>query len=234
MTTRLLLADDHHIVREGLRALITVDPEFEVVGEASNGADAVRLARQLHPDVVLMDLVMPGLDGVAATAAIRDELPGTEVIILTCLNEDRSVVQAVQAGAIGYLLKDVDACELRRAVKAAASGSVQLSSQVATWLMRELRAPDHPDTLTERETDVLRLLALGLANKEIARELGIGETTVKSHVRHILSKLGVESRTQAAIAASRDGLLRTAHNGHEFAEDSSRATSSRLGNGAAR
>jgi DNA-binding NarL/FixJ family response regulator len=207
MTTRLLIADDHHIVREGLRALITLDPEFEVVGEAENGADAVRLARQLRPDVVLMDLLMPELDGVAATAAIRDEVPETEVLVLTGLNGDRSVVEAVQAGAIGYLLKDIAADELRRAIKAAAGGSVQLSPQAAAWLMRQLRTPECPETLTDRESDVLQLLAQGLANKEIARELGIGETTVKSHVRHILSKLGVESRTQAAIAAFRNGFL---------------------------
>jgi DNA-binding NarL/FixJ family response regulator len=207
MTTRLLLADDQHIVREGLRALITMDPEFEVVGEADNGADAVRLARQLRPDVVLMDLLMPEFNGVAATAAIRDEVPETQVLVLTGLNGDRSIAEAVQAGAIGYLHKDIAADELRRAIKAAADGSVQLSRQAASWLMRQLHTPERPEKLTPREADVLRLLARGLANKEIARELGIGETTVKSHVRHILSKLGVGSRTQAALAAFCNGFL---------------------------
>jgi NarL family two-component system response regulator LiaR len=155
----------------------------------------------------LMDLLMPGMDGITATQAIRREHPDTEVIALTSVLEDASVVNAVRAGAIGYLLKDTEADELCRAIKAAAAGQVQLSPQAAERLMREIRAPESPEKLTERETDVLRLLALGKANKEIAAELYIGETTVKTHVSNILMKLGVQSRTQAAIFAVRMGLV---------------------------
>jgi len=208
MTIRLLIADDHHLVREGLRALIVEHPEFEVVGEAGTGREAVRLARMLRPDIVLMDLIMPELDGIAATALIREEMPDVQVLILTSVDEPRGVAEAVRAGAIGYLLKDVDANELCHAINAAAQGRVQLSPHAATWLMREIRASERPEALTERETGVLQLLAQGLANKEIARDLGISETTVKSHMRHILSKLGVDSRTQAALEASRRGLVR--------------------------
>ena len=207
MAIRILIADDHRVVRQGLRLLFKVDPELEVVGEAANGAEAVRLARQLRPDVVLMDLVMPEMDGIAATRAIRGELAETEVLALTSVLEDASVVGAVRAGAIGYLLKDTHADELRRAIKAAAAGQVQLAPEAAARLLREVRAPESPEALTEREVDVLRLLARGLANKEIARDLGIGEATVKSHVKHVLAKLGVQSRTQAALHAVRIGLV---------------------------
>ena len=207
MAIRVLLADDHRVVRQGLRLLLRVDPELEVVGEAADGAEALRLARELRPDVVLMDLVMPAMDGIAATAAIRGELPETEVLALTSVLEDASVVGAVRAGAIGYLLKDADADALRRAIKAAAAGQVQLAPEAAARLLREVRAPESPEALTERETEVLRLLARGRANKEIARDLGIGEATVKTHVKHVLAKLGVQSRTQAALHAVRVGLV---------------------------
>ena len=207
MPIRILIADDHSVVRQGLRMFLGLDPEIEVVGEAANGAEALRLAHDLRPDVVLMDLLMPVLDGIAATAAIRREVPDTEVIALTSVLEDASVMGAVRAGAIGYLLKDTEADELRRAIKAAAAGQVQLSPQAAARLMREVRAPDSPEALTERETEVLRLLAQGQANKEIARALDIGEKTVKTHVSNILSKLGVPSRTQAALYAVRIGLV---------------------------
>ena len=207
MAIRVLIADDHRVVRQGLRLLLRVDPELEVVGDAADGAEALRLARELRPDVVLMDLAMPVMDGLAATAAIRGELADTEVLALTSVLEDRSVVGAVRAGAIGYLLKDTDADALRRAIKAAAAGQVQLAPEAAARLLREVRAPEGPEALTERETVVLRLLARGLANKEIARELGIGEATVKSHVKHLMAKLGVQSRTQAALHAVRVGLV---------------------------
>jgi two-component system, NarL family, response regulator LiaR len=207
MTIRVLLADDHTVVRQGLRMFLSLDPELEVIGEAANGAEALQLARELLPDVVLMDLLMPVMDGITAIAAIRRELPDVEVIALTSVLEDASVVGAVRAGAIGYLLKDTEADELREAIKAAAAGQVQLSPKAATRLLREVRAPESPETLTERETDVLRLLAQGLSNKEIARELVIGEKTVKTHVSNILSKLGVPSRTQAALYAVRIGLV---------------------------
>lgn len=207
MAIRILIADDHRVVRQGLRLLLKVDPELEVVGEAVDGKEAVRLTKQLRPDLVLMDLLMPGLDGVSATAEIRRDVPKTEVLALTSVPESRGVVDAVRAGAIGYLVKDVHSDELRRAIKAAAAGQVQLSTEATSRLLREVRGPERPEPLTERETAVLTLLAAGKANKEIARELAIGETTVKSHVRHILSKLGVESRTQAALHAVRSGLV---------------------------
>lgn len=203
---RVLIADDHAVVRQGLRMFLALDDELEVVAEAADGEEALRLARQFRPDVVLMDLLMPRMDGIAATAAIRAELPDTEVIALTSVLEDRSVVQAVKAGAIGYLLKDTQAEELCRAIKAAAAGQVQLSPEAAARLMREVRAPEGAEPLTERETEVLRLIAQGLANKEIAHRLGIAEKTVKSHVSAILAKLGVQSRTQAALYAAQTGL----------------------------
>ncbi|HKZ85208.1 MAG TPA: response regulator transcription factor [Anaerolineae bacterium] len=207
MPIRILLVDDHSVVRQGLRMFLALDPELEVIGEAADGAEAVRVARELKPDVVLMDMLMPVMDGVAATAAIRRELPDTEVIALTSVLEDEKVIGAVRAGAIGYLLKDTEADDLRRAIKAAANGQVQLSPKAAARLMREVRAPDSPEALTERETDVLRLLAQGKSNKEIAHQLSLSEKTVKTHVSNILAKLGVPSRTQAALYAVRIGLV---------------------------
>jgi len=207
MSIRVLLADDHHVVRQGLRLYLGLDPQLEIVGEAADGAEAVAKAHQLKPDVVLMDLLMPGMDGIAATATIRRELPDTEVIALTSILEDDKVIGAIRAGAIGYLLKDTQAQELCRAIRAAAAGQVQLSPEAAVRLMREVRAPESPETLTERETEVLRLLAQGLSNKELARALTIGEKTVKTHVSNILAKLGVPSRTQAALYAVRTGLV---------------------------
>ncbi len=209
MSIRIVIADDHSVVRQGLRMLLTLDPELEVAGEASNGAQALQLARELQPDVVLMDMLMPVMDGIEATSAIRRELPDTEVLALTSALDDDIVVGAVRAGAIGYLLKNTDAPDVIRAIKAAAAGQVQLSPEAAGLLMREihpLAAPMGSEPLTERETDVLRLLARGLANKEIARELQIGEKTVKTHVSNILAKLGVQSSTQAALQAGRMGL----------------------------
>jgi NarL family two-component system response regulator LiaR len=206
MTIRILLADDHSMVRQGLRLFLGLDPELEVVGEASNGEEAVRMARHLRPDVVVMDLVMPGMDGVAATRVIRDDLPETEVLALTSVLEDALVVGAVRAGAIGYLLKDLQGDELCRAIKAAAAGQVQLAPQAAARLMQEISSPERPEALTERENEVLRLLSQGLSNKEIAQHLALGEKTIKTHVSHILAKLGVQSRTQAALVAVRLGL----------------------------
>jgi two-component system, NarL family, response regulator LiaR len=204
---RLLIADDHSIVRQGLRMFLSSDPEFEIVGEARNGAEAVLLATELRPDVVVMDLLMPVLDGISATTAIRRELPETEVLALTSVLEDNTVVDAVRAGAIGYLLKDTESHELRRAIKAAAAGQVQLSPQVAARLLQDIMpANQNRLTLTQRETDVLRLLAQGKSNKEISLALNIGEQTVKTHVSHVLNKLGVPSRTLAALYAIRLGL----------------------------
>jgi len=207
MAIHILLVDDHAVVRQGLKMFFDLDPDLEVVGEAENGEEAIRQTRELNPDVVLMDLLMPVMDGIAAIAIIRRDFPETEVIALTSVLEDEAVMKAMRAGAIGYLLKDTQAEELRRAIKAAAAGQVQLSPQAAARLMREVKAPDSPEKLTERETDVLRLLALGRANKEIALELVIGEKTVKTHVSSILRKLNVPSRTQAALHAVRIGLV---------------------------
>jgi two-component system, NarL family, response regulator LiaR len=208
MAIRILIADDHTVVRQGLRMFLGSDPDLEIVGEASNGAEALEMTRRLRPDVVLMDLLMPVMDGIAATAAIRREVPDTEVVALTSVLENATVVDAVRAGAIGYLLKDTEAHELRRSIKAAAAGQVQLAPGAAARLLYEVRAPEGSvEPLTERETDVLRLLAQGKSNREISQLLSIGEQTVKSHVSHILEKLGVPSRTQAALYAIRIGLV---------------------------
>ncbi|MBO0778509.1 MAG: response regulator transcription factor [Ktedonobacteraceae bacterium] len=208
MTVRVLIADDHSVVREGLRMFLGRDPDIAIVGEAGDGEEAVRLAHQLHPDVILMDVLMPIMDGIAATAALRRELPETEVIALTSVLEGATVIDAVRAGAIGYLLKDTQAAELRSAIKAAAAGQVQLSPQASASLVRHVQSPPPTEALTERETEVLRLLSQGLSNKEIAQHLQIVEDTVKVHVRHILSKLGVQSRTQAILCAMRLGLIK--------------------------
>ncbi len=210
MSIRILIADDHHVVRQGLRMFLSLDPEFEVVGEAADGAEAVRLARELKPDVVLMDLIMPVMDGITAIQTIRNELPEVEVIALTSVLEDASVIAAIRAGAMGYLLKDAQADELCRAVKAVACGQVQLTPQAVTRLMKEVQLPVarlSRESLSAREADVLCLLAQGKSNKEIAFSLHIGETTVKTHVSSVLAKLGMASRTQAAIYAVQSGLV---------------------------
>jgi two-component system, NarL family, response regulator LiaR len=194
---------------------LSLDPELEVVGEAANGEEALKMARELSPDVILMDLVMPVMDGISATGAIRSELPDVEVIALTSVLEDASVTGAVKAGAIGYLMKDTEAEELGRAIKAAAEGRVYLAPEAAARLMREVRTPESPETLTERETEVLQLLARGKANKQIATSLYVTEKTVKAHVSSILAKLGVQSRTQAALYAVRAGLVSMRELGEE-------------------
>lgn len=195
--------------------VLELDQELEVVGEAENGREAVQLAQKLKPDVVLMDLVMPVMGGIEATGDIRRELPDTEVVALTSVLEDASVAGADKAGAIGYLLKNTEAEELRRAIRAAAAGQVQLAPEAAARLMREVSAPEDPEALTERETDVLKLIARGMANKQIARSLFIGDKTVKTHVSNILMKLGVRSRTQAALYAARTGLVSPEELGEE-------------------
>lgn len=206
MPIRVLIADDHGVVRHGLKMYMADDPDFVVVGEARTGREAVTLALQLEPDVVLMDLVMPELDGIGATMEIRASLPNTEVIAMTSVLEDGSVAGAVRAGAIGYLLKDTQEEDLLRMIKAAAGGQVQISPEAATRLVKDVRAPQPHEPLTERETEVLQLVAQGKANKEIARLLDIGENTVKTHVRRILVKLNMQSRTQAAIFALQSGM----------------------------
>ena len=207
MTIRTLIVDDHSVVRQGLHMFLSLDSEIEVVGEAANGAEAIQMVKTLGPDVVLMDLLMPVMDGISATQVIRRDYPETEVVALTSVLEDESVINAVRAGAIGYLLKDTQAEDLVKAIHAAAAGQVQLSPRAAERLMREIRAPESPEKLTERETEVLRLIALGKSNKEIASDLSISETTVKTHVSNILMKLNLPSRTRAALYAVKIGLV---------------------------
>jgi len=215
VTVRVLITDDHKVVRRGLRGFLELDPALQVVGEAGNGEEAVAMARRLVPDVVLMDILMPVMNGIEATREIRRELPDVEVVALTSVLEDASVTGAIKAGAIGYLLKTTDADELCEAIKAAAASQVQLAPEAAARLMREVRAPESPEALTERETEVLKLIAYGKANKQIARELFIDESTIKSHVHSILSKLDVKSRTQAALHAVRVGLVTAEELGEE-------------------
>ncbi|MGZ3625018.1 MAG: response regulator [Ktedonobacteraceae bacterium] len=207
MVIRVLLVDDHSVVREGLRMFLGRDPDLDVVGEAADGAEAIQMAQHLRPDVVLMDLLMPGMDGITAIKAIRSTLPDTEVIALTSVLESEAVLGAVKAGAIGYLLKDTQAIELRKAIKAAAAGQVQLSPQASTYLLHSVRAPEIHEVLTDREMEVLRLIAQGKSNKEIAHDLQVVEDTIKTHVRHILAKLSVQSRTQAVLSAVRLGMI---------------------------
>jgi len=207
MAIRILITDDHSVVRQGLRMFLSLDPDIEVVGEAENGEVALSMSRELHPDVVLMDLLMPVMNGMEATKAIRSEMPEVEVIALTSVLEDASVTEAVRAGAMGYLLKDSQAEELHQAIKGAAEGRVQLAPAAAAKLMRQVRAPESPEALTDSETEVLKLLARGKANKQIATDLFTDEKTIRFHISSILRKLGVSSRTQAALHAVRSGLV---------------------------
>ena len=207
MTIRIIIADDHSVVRQGLRMFLGLDPDLEVVGEAVNGAEAVDKADALRPDVVLMDLIMPAMSGLEATAEIRRRGLPSQVIVVTSVIEEAAVTAVIKAGAIGYLLKDTEADELRRAIKAAAAGQVQLSPQVVERLLHEVKEPEAPERLGDYEQEVLRLLARGRSNDEIARALAVQEKTVKSLIGDILAKLGVPSRTQAALYAVRTGLV---------------------------
>jgi NarL family two-component system response regulator LiaR len=207
---RVLLVDDHAVVREGLRTYLGLHDDLEVVGEAADGAEAVRQAEALRPDVVLMDLMMPVLDGVGAMRALRERLPVTRVIALTSFTDEATLLPAIQAGAAGYLLKTVQPQELHRAIVAAHAGEALLDPSVAARLLGALAHPagaPAPERLTPREREVLALLGRGLSNKRIARELGVAEKTVKTHVGHVLAKLGVTDRTQAALLAVREGLI---------------------------
>lgn len=207
----VLLVDDHRVVRQGLRDFLELQDDIDVVGEASTGEEGVKLARELLPDVVLQDLVLPGFDGVEATRQIKAASPSTKVIVLTSFADGDKVFPAIKAGAISYLLKDVQPEELARAIRAAQRNEAVLHPEVATKLMQEFNAPrpaENPvEQLTEREMDVLRLIARGKSNKEIADTLIISEKTVKTHVSNILSKLHLADRTQAAIYALRQRLV---------------------------
>jgi two-component system, NarL family, response regulator LiaR len=203
----ILIADDHAVVRQGLRTFLELDSDFKVVGEARDGSEALARARETRPDVVLMDLKMPGVDGFEATAAIHKELPDTEVIVLTSYLTDGTVLLAMQAGAMSFLLKETEADELLRAVRAAAAGQVQLAPKAAARLVQDYKLVQAGEGLTQREIDVLRLLARGQSNKELAESLMISEPTAKAHIRSILSKLGVSSRLQATLYALRSGIV---------------------------
>jgi DNA-binding NarL/FixJ family response regulator len=203
---KVLVVDDHWVVRQGLRMFLDQESAITVVGEASDGSEALEQARRLRPDVVLMDILMPHVNGIEATKRIKTEMPKIEVIALTSVLQDGSVSDAIQAGAIGYLIKDTKGDQLVRAIRDAAEGRVHLSPEAATRLAKDLRQPQRVESLTERETSVLRLVAEGLANKEIARRLSISEKTVKAHLNNVFAKLDVNSRTQAALQAIRAGI----------------------------
>jgi DNA-binding NarL/FixJ family response regulator len=213
---RVLLVDDHAVVRMGLRTFFDLLEDIEVVGEASDGSAAIAAARRLHPDVVLMDLLMPNMDGLAAIAQIKSELPQTEIVAITSFIEEEKVTAALEAGATGYLLKDAEAEEVARAVRAAHAGEVHLDPAVTRLLARRMRekktAPEPVEPLTERERDVLRLLGQGMSNKEIAASLFISEGTARTYVSNILGKLGLASRTQAALYAVEHKLAERAPN----------------------
>jgi DNA-binding NarL/FixJ family response regulator len=203
---RILIVDDHPVVRTGLAGMLGAEADFEVVGEAGDGDEAVAVARRLRPDVVLMDLRMPGVDGADATARITATDPDIRVLVLTTYDTDADILRAVEAGATGYLLKDTPRVELAAAVRAAARGETVLAPPVAARLVSRLRSPA-ADQLTPREAEVLAAVARGLSNAEVGRVLSIGEATVKTHLLRIFAKLGVDDRTAAVTVAYERGIL---------------------------
>ncbi|MBE2319550.1 response regulator transcription factor [Solirubrobacter sp. CPCC 204708] len=203
----LLIADDHPVVRNGLRGIFTGDPDFEVLGEAADGREAVTLALARKPQVVLMDLRMPGTDGVTAIRELAQQSPQTRVLVLTTYGDDSDVLAAIDAGATGYLLKDAPREDLLRGVRAAARGESVLSPAVAATLLGRVRAPEPEAPLSPRELEVLRLIARGATNKEAAKQLFISEATVKTHLLHLYAKLGVNDRAAAVATAYDRGLL---------------------------
>jgi DNA-binding NarL/FixJ family response regulator len=204
---RLVIADDHPVVRAGLGGLLATQPDFELVGEAANGHEVAALVRRLAPDVVLVDMQMPELDGVGAIREMATHSPGTRVLVLSTFDSDADVLRAVEAGATGYLLKDTPSDELFRAIRATARGESVLSPRAASRLVGRTRKADEP-SLSARELEVLALVARGTSNKIIARELHISETTVKTHLLHVFTKLGVDDRTAAVTVALGKGILR--------------------------
>jgi DNA-binding NarL/FixJ family response regulator len=205
---RVLVVDDHAFVREGLRAFLDLQDGIEVVGEAADGEEGLAEVERLRPDVVLLDLVMPRLDGVAALRALRERLPATRAIVLTSFLDEDKLLPALRAGAVGYVLKSSPPAEVVRAVRAAHAGEAVLDPAAAARLIDALAHVEEPlDRLTPREREVLVLLGRGFPNKQIARELRLSEKTVKTHVGHVLAKLGVTDRTQAAVIAVRAGLV---------------------------
>jgi len=209
----LMIVDDHKIVRDGICAYLETVPEIEVIAQAESGADAVQLAEQLAPDVVLMDLIMPGMDGVEATWRVRQVSPRSKIVILTSFHEDSNIFPAIKAGALSYVLKSIDPEELAETIKSAARGEAVLDSKVASRLMHEYREDANESMqaymqLTNREQEVLELIAKGLSNAQIAEQLFISEKTVKSHVSNILSKLHFADRTQVAVFAWKEGIVK--------------------------
>jgi DNA-binding NarL/FixJ family response regulator len=207
---RVLIADDHAVVRQGLRTFLELQDDIEVVADVADGEAALRAAREHEPDVVLMDLVMPGMGGVEAIRGLREARPEARVLVLTSFLDDEKLFPAVRAGAAGYLLKDVEPAELVRAIRTVDDGEALLHPAVAARLMEEFAETERPaaeEALTAREREVLQLIARGLPNKLIARDLEIAEKTVKTHVSSILSKLGLTDRTQAALYAVRRGMV---------------------------
>lgn len=211
-TIRILIADDHAIVREGLRALFATEPGMELVAEACDGVEAVEKARALKPDVILLDMMMPRKDGLGAIHDIIEENPDARILVLTSFAEDDKVFPAIKAGALGYLLKDSSPQELLQAVRSVYQGEASLHPAIARKLMRELNQPPSlpptTDPLTEREVEVLRHVAQGLSNDEIAEKLVVSERTVRTHVSHILDKLHLANRTQMALYAVREGIAK--------------------------
>lgn len=207
MTVRILICDDHPVVRAGVRGMLSGEPGFEVVAEAADGVEAVELAERHRPDVVLMDLRMPRMDGVAATEKIKAARPETQVLILTTYESDADILRAVEKGAAGYMLKDAPREELFGAVRSVAEGKSPLAPSVAARLVERLRTPPE-ETLSPREIEVLELVAKGTSNKQIAKALWISETTVKTHLLHVFDKLEVTDRTAAVTEALRRGVIR--------------------------
>jgi DNA-binding NarL/FixJ family response regulator len=209
MSIRIILVDDHPVVRAGLVTMLASEPDVEIVGEASNGEEGLALALERAPDVVLMDLRMPKLDGAAATAKLRAANPNIRVVLLTTYDGDADILRAVEAGATGYLLKDAPRRELVDAIRAAARGQSVLAPDVASRLMGQIRNPAPPtEALSPREVQVLELVASGASNKEIGKKLRVSEATIKTHLLHVFAKLGVRDRTSAVTTALEKGILK--------------------------